>query len=421
MKLIKTHNEFIIDKLFELLVNNTGNLQLVFSAKFRYLIESIDHPIASRMIISTYSNQPFTLIDITDENDMISFTSSPKLIDYINNYYENEDKTKTIYDEDFYEIIRDDKNKLWDKYRSKMKIGKLVKKLYKDRFPDNGSYDSIETFVNLYKSNYTLMLNNTDNLFEIVSGKDIIKWYDQKHYALNGNKTVLNQSCMSYGCNDYLEFYAINSPKVRLLILFENENRERIVARALVWELSGQFNGRFFLDRIYYQKPHIIDLFIEYAKQNDWFWKKHQSTGENEISGKGLKDKYPRLEVIGIKPHTYFPYLDTLKYYNYTLNKLSNYKNGENGEDILLNDAGGGTSNAKWSDFYKRWISDIDTNFIYCSVGTRDWRNGDKYRLKDDCTYINKNDDFHGWIPNSELEEKTEKINGKIILKEKYR
>lgn len=419
MKLIKSHNDFLIDKLFEILVDNTGELQFILSDKLDNLIKNINHPIAKRMLLKKFSINSITLIDATDKNDTISFANSPKLISFLNDYNNNKDKTKRG-NKDLFTILNFSPEIIWKKYRSEMKVGRFVKKLFGERFPPSRGENSIENFVNSYKSTYNMMFDDINKLFDIVSGQDIIKWYDQDSYAPNGSGSVLNNSCMAYNCEEMLQFYAINSPKVRMIVLFLNEDKKSIIGRALLWKLGGSYEGKFLLDRIYTQQEYQVDFFIEYAKQNGWFWKTFQGTGDDKISGEGLANEYPFLEVEDIKPTRYFPYLDTLDYYSYSYQSLYNEPHS-GGEELHLDVPGGAPSNAYWSSYYDIWISIDDENYNYCELGTQGWDEGDKYRENYDSTYIEIDDSEGGWIPNTEVKEKTEVIDGEVRLKLKYK
>ena len=61
-------------------------------------------------------------------------------------------------------------------------------------------------------------------------------------------------------CQKYLDIYVMNPEVCRLLILKDEENEDKIRARALVWKLD---DDSFFMDRIYYTEQHEIDIFIQ--------------------------------------------------------------------------------------------------------------------------------------------------------------
>lgn len=103
---------------------------------------------------------------------------------------------------------------------------------------------------------------------KLVSGMDIVYWYDQKNtedYTQisggKGGKTQLDNSCMagSYA-SKYLEFYALNPKAVQLLIITRND---KLVARGLVWTIT-EGPCDYFLDRCYCHE--MIDQQIMY----DW-------------------------------------------------------------------------------------------------------------------------------------------------------
>lgn len=234
----------------------------------------------------------------------------------------------------------------------------------------------IETFVNLYKKEISIKPK-----FEIVSGEDIIHWYNGDNYS-NGNGK-LNNSCMKHNrCTNYIRFYANNPDKVRLLILKDNKNDDLIKGRALLWNTSVP-NNRIFMDRIYTVNDYDEYFFIDYAEKNGWIYKSKQSM-ENEISFIDSKNKIDiyHIQVDGFINNDKYPYMDTLKYYNIDDELLSNkeYSN----DDIFLEDTYGGYegSNRIYVEYYG--MSYDEEDLISCSNG--------EYRLSDDCEYS----DYYG-------------------------
>lgn len=392
MNRVKDYNEFIFDSLLES-VGSSGLLPFVFTKEFENIIVSINHPIASDLLNNENQSEPITLIDVTDKNDLISFSTSPKIIEFLMGAY---NKTKDeILGIDFYKFLRIEDDTIWTKYRSILKVGKLVKKLFGDRYPDNGKPgEDIESFVNAYKSVFDK--DDIMNLFELVDGENIPKWYDQNLYGENGNGSELYNSCMN-GEFSFLKFYVINKEHVKMLILYENEKKKRIVGRALVWDLDEPEN-RIFMDRIYTIHNYQVSLFKDYAKKQGWLYKSVQTYGSQSIIDSRIENdrgKYMTLTVTDIKLTDEYPYMDTLRYLEQDEKILSS----NNISDVKLIDTNGEAYDCQWSDRYNRWINMYNigsNNYILCELGADRWdEDVDRVFRKEDTVYIPR---YGEWI-----------------------
>jgi hypothetical protein len=132
-----------------------------------------------------------------------------------------------------------------------------IGKFFKDHFPEIS-----ESTINAHIE-YNKMLSSYDpNLFSIVSGDDIVKYYlENSYFRMTGE---LGSSCMrNENKSHVIEFYAKN-PNFRLLIMKAGET-DSIMARAL---LVTTTDGTVFMDRIYTVDTKVISSFHKYAKAN---------------------------------------------------------------------------------------------------------------------------------------------------------
>jgi hypothetical protein len=194
----------------------------------------------------------------------------------------------------------------------------------------------LEEFVNEFKSKVDLFGGKFAN-FDLVKGEDIRYWYNEENYLkLSG---TLGSSCMRYeSCQDYLDIYVMNPTVCNLLILKEGD---KLIGRALVWTL---INGKKFMDRIYYINDSDINLFREYAKMNQIYAKYYNgSSADNYVYDfDGNETKLDIKVQVGHKSYDYYPYMDTLKYFNTYNGILSTI---DDGSDIYtLEDTEGGYS-----------------------------------------------------------------------------
>jgi len=137
--------------------------------------------------------------------------------------------------------------------RRTMGIGKF----FKDHLPE-----ITEATINAYIEFNKMLTCFDSNLFSIVSGDDIIKYYDKDSYFKMSGE--LGNSCMRDSSKSHvIKFYAKNS-NFRLLIMKAGQT-DSIMARAL---LVTTTDGTVFMDRIYTVDTKIITLFHRYAKEN---------------------------------------------------------------------------------------------------------------------------------------------------------
>ena len=404
MKLIKNYNDYICDIIIESIIND--QLPFKFSEKLANILIRIKHPISTNILDMLNDKSDFTLIDIGSKNDTLTMSSSAKIIEYLKKEL-NKDQILNL---DFFKSSAN--NEIWTRNRVEIKIGRLVKKLFGDKFPDSGKDGhDIQSFVNMYKSIY----DGNSVLMEIVEGDDIIKWYDYDSYVSSYAPTPLHSSCMAdSSCSDFIDFYNINKDKVKMLIQYENNDKEKIVARALLWYLDVP-DGRIFMDRVYYSNDMYVNVFINYAQKNGWLYKKQQTShSEKQVvdSINGNYDSYLVMKVKNIKLNRYYPYLDTFKYLYQDNKILSNDRLDLNEPYGRMESTSGTIDNLSWSNYYKKYIFTEDSQYVECNIGTEhlsdedDFGNyvADKFRLKTDATYLPY---YHDYIPNDLIKENT--------------
>ena len=206
----------------------------------------------------------------------------------------------------------------------------------------------LQDFVNAFKAGFDTLKDVFKN-FKLVTGDDIKFWYNERNYVSSNRITPLSQSCMRYTlCGKYLEIYVKNPQVCKLLILVSPEDSSKIKGRAIVWTLS---DGKIFIDRIYYIDESDVTLFRIYAKEKKWYSKKDNNS-TNYAGCIDPNDAVVNLGDISVNlgnyDYEYYPYMDTLKYYNSAKNKLSNYPISNN--ELFLEDTSGGYSSPECRD-----------------------------------------------------------------------
>lgn len=283
---------------------------IIASQRLVELLSRINHQISSELseMIRWKNKSVITYYDFGENEDAISFIYSNKLNELASSYSENY------------------KEKAWKEKRAEMRIGKVIKLIFTDRFPINmpkgDSYSGlpydIESFVNMYKAERSKNYNYKN--FSIVKGTTIVKWYNQsKHTRFAHEETTLGRSCMRYDeSSKYLRMYALNGDKINMLMLKDDEGK--IKARALVWHLDNI--DRIFMDRVYFVNDFDVELFKDYARENGWLHKSRQTFGwsqpivdtKNNITY-NWNDLYMEV-ALNKTSFKKYPYIDTLSIYN---------------------------------------------------------------------------------------------------------
>ena len=264
-----------------------------------------------------YSDLDQNYIDVTDQEDMVSFISDKKA--------DGEEDPYT------------------SRKRGTIKIGRLVNALISNNdarpyfFGDvKPSAKDIEEFVNLYKASKV----EKTNQFKIVDGSEIAYWYDEKNYW-SKSAGQLGNSCMKDVDSDYFDIY-VKNPRVCKLVIYVNQKNE-LLGRALLWKLDKTpLKGtKWFMDRIYTNRDSDINRFKDFANQEGFLYKFKNNFDGNE----GLMFYHKGQPVFGeatVKLNksdfNEFPFLDTLFFFDRKEGTLSNVGSKK---AVILNDTSG--------------------------------------------------------------------------------
>lgn len=239
-----------------------------------------------------------------------------------------------------YEKVEDN----WTNGRVKIRIGRFVRKFLTDFSLKNWHISDalIEKFVNIYKSYFS---RDTSKL-KIIEGEEILKYYlEDNYHTLNGNRNgSLWNSCMRQReRNKFMTLYAKNSDKVKMLVFFSDDDKVR--ARALLWEGVKDHKDSTkeykFMDRIYYYYDHDINFLKDWAKENGYLSKWEQSAKSESTFDDGSGDPIKKKLYVTLENHnlSYYPYLDTFKFFNFDKGRFSN-TDSYNFDYILIQSSG---------------------------------------------------------------------------------
>lgn len=357
----------IILNFFDFILENYKKIEVPFQfcQDFHYILNEIESPISLEILKMRLQPSDISLLNITDESDMVSFTTSQRL----SNHFKTDDQKQLNL------LIRPltRNTEIYHKNRTNIKVGRLVRKLFGSKFSD----PEIEKFVNQYKS----IMDNKILNFEVWEGQKIIDGYRSINYTYDSSSSnALLNSCM----NDELhliDFYKY--VPVKLLVLLNNEGH--IFGRALIW----QTDKGLFMDRIYSAFEQDYYKFIDYAKNNNMIYKSENKSGclikyvkDGNISWFPMKinlkfniEEYSKEEFTGRVRD--IPYMDTFIYGQKS--RLSNFEpldnkyyvltdtDGEPLEVIPQYDVNGQRIDTDQMDYYD-W-SNIQNGWVYRRSG----------------------------------------------------
>jgi len=351
----------MLSKLYsfdDFLFESIDEVSFILSNDLIEVLNKIENKISISLIKdhSQTNKKKITYVDIINgEYDKWSFVNSSKVAQYL----EEIEKSPTSYIN-----LNNYKSVIIGKFQSKAKIGRLINKIY----PDTYSASEIEIFVNLYKKYFATQFE----LIDIVNGHDINKWYDCKNYNKDDvSSSELQNSCMSYSDrNEFMDFYAINDDKIQMVILYSDENKNKIDARAILWTpdtIDGKKNieGIKFMDRVYYNRQEHFNILSKYAEMNGWL-QKYRNSGSigggiiNPVT-KENKQIILALEDVEIPVHHKMPYADTLAVFDPETNTLSNdEQEGSDKKLGYLSSTGGQIDGLRWLESKDRFYHSTD-------------------------------------------------------------
>lgn len=319
---IKSFLQFILEK------KEPVKVPLQWSNKFSAILSKIDSPIKEALEdVRMKQISDLSLIHIGDRSDMISFSPSDKLITALN-ISEEKKPWMSMY----FKPLKDSDALIYNRFRNQMKIGRFIKKIFLDTFSDA----EIGDFVSQYKS----LFDEKELKFEFLEKSDIKEGYDSTNYTFEApTPNELMNSCM----NDkphLIDFYW--GLPVKLLIL--KDQKGYIWGRALVWSIDSPIGKINFMDRVYAVNGENYFKFINYAKENKWWWKlKNHSDANTPLTNGEIKKRWKIDIKIDFDFESYkewgVPYLDTFQFAQGE--KLMNYTPSEGIYYELIDTEGG--------------------------------------------------------------------------------
>lgn len=296
-RILFENSKFITDK-----VNIAGEIYDNISSyeEVEVTIQDIDQKLVAELIEVSGHYSKASLIDSLVDNPVV-------LISWKDS---NFDRTYTTITKKNY--IYKNTSEVKD---SEISVGRFVRALLKKAKVEFKDKD-IEKFVTDYKTYMRVLRNDFDRIDE-VKGEDIKKWYLHTNYFGKSEQGSLGSSCMRYEhTQKYLDIYTDNPNQVSLIIMYSDEEKELICARALLWD-----NGKDkLMDRVYTYDSSHESFFKEYAISKGYCYRDPSTEYLVDAKGDDLYDFTVELEKTEFY---YYPYMDTMINYNVNNGVLS--------------------------------------------------------------------------------------------------
>ncbi len=380
---------------------SSGKSLLYFSTRFRNLIESIS---SKKDVVAIFIKESenwknfqddITFIDSGDTEDTVSFIQ----VNRLDRFRQNDTlfNKKVVVDVEDGEVVKkvtpiEDLSKYiekvwrvtgsslnheaWEKQRTQISIGRFANRVASLQ-DITIKPDQLEKFVNNYKSAFK-GLQNIEEKFEIVEGEDIRRYYLSTNYQ--ENKGQLFSSCMKYSsCQPYFDIYVLN-PEVCKMLVLKGKEEGKISGRSLLWTTTS---GETYMDRQYTNQDADIQLFKDFAKKKGWRYYGETTKKDFEVKVKDIDYKY-------------FPYMDSLKFYNPEEDILStntDYSDNKNWWRLEKTD-GGYIHLTVYSEYYDTYLDDED------AVWAVDL---ESYIPRDYAVYVDSEDAFYHYENNYDI------------------
>ena len=283
MRLLK-YCDFLLEERSEL------KAQMRYSAEMKSKLNKIGGKVAEALLDLEMTEQEFTYIDLGEKDNTITFIEVDKVFDFL--------KSRQMAPGYLNRFIRITWLNKEDVRQVELKIGKFTKGLLLDTFTD----PEYGEFVDKWRALKDI------STFELWKGQDIMDAYSSENYE-DCSGSPLDNSCMND--SEYVLFYsAIEGCEVLVLLDEDRSYGPTIKGRALVWT---DYKGRRIMDRVYYNFSKDYQKFVNWAKENNVYYKKTQSTFI-------LGDKEEKIETKIKVPNVFtyrgdgFPYMDTFYY-----------------------------------------------------------------------------------------------------------
>lgn len=284
-------------KYFDFLLEERSELKsrMRYSNEMRNKLKKIGGKVAEALLDIENSEQEFTYIDLGEKDNTITLIEVDKVFDYM--------RSRDMSPGYLSRFIRVNWLKKEDVRHVELKIGKFTKALLFDTFTDPEYGEFVDKWRAL----------KDESTFELWKGQEIIEAYTTGNYEECSGST-LDNSCMND--SEYVLFYsAVEGCEVLVLLDEDRSYGPTVKGRAIIWT---DYKGRRIMDRVYYNFGKDYQKFLNWAKENNVYYKKHNGTGGPNTFVLGDKEEKLMTKIKVPNVFTYrgdgFPYMDTFYY-----------------------------------------------------------------------------------------------------------
>lgn len=284
-------------KYFDFLLEERSELkgQMRYSPEFKSKLEKIGGKVAEALLDLEMTIQEYTYIDLGEKDNTITFIEVDKVFDFL--------KSKQMAPGYLNRFIRITWLSKEDVRHVELKVGRFAKGLLFDTFTD----PEYGEFVDKWRALKDI------STFELWKGRDINDAYNTENYE-DCSGSTLDNSCMND--SEYVLFYsAIEGCEVLVLLDEDRSYGPTVKGRALVWT---DYKGRRIMDRVYYNFSKDYQKFVNWAKENNVYYKKQNVSGGSNKFVLGDKEEKIQTKIKVPNVFTYrgdgFPYMDTFYY-----------------------------------------------------------------------------------------------------------
>lgn len=318
--MVSKYSDFLLENKLDLI-----NESIVYlSPNLRKVLRKIpDNQIAKDILDIAGQNikDDITFIDIDKQDGYLSFTTMKNAVKYISTafspdstYLNIQNTPKVQLADNFYEYSKDN---MWFTARNPLRIGRLVTKLFPDKFTDKEK----EEFTNKFKA----ALEVTGERFLLVSGSDIATWYSSSNYF--SNQHTLGNSCMKHSSEKLFDIYCKNPEICQMVCLIDDDSmgKPKLKGRAILWrvtdiDLWAPKEGlevpkfEYFMDRQYAISDAVIEKMRSYAKERGWAYKSYNNHHSYQnVTVNGTDYLLAMRLHLKNEEYKYFPYVDTFR------------------------------------------------------------------------------------------------------------
>ena len=185
--------------------------------------------------------------------------------------------------------------------RQSGKPARVIRKIFTDKMLTLLTEKDFEIFNNYYKCKFDIDKYH----FDLLPNTEIKRIYNM---SIEEGGSSLNNSCMN-GKSNYLDIYK-DCKQLQILVLLNKDNE--LAGRALIWSIDNII----LMDRVYVSQDYLYDLFVDYAKNNNWWYKQDYKSMHSKRTfitpGGEIINKY--FKIYTDTDYSYYPYIDTFCY-----------------------------------------------------------------------------------------------------------